>query len=434
MKVLPWCVGRALEAPNPKRMREGDRMTQDTDPGVNGMITMRTMTCAAKVNAATHCRLDAFLRQQAVPWNAALEERIDCHRKTGKTITAFDQMKSLTVIRKEDDEFSKFHAATQRSVLRRLDRAMQAFFRRAKAGGKAGFPRFTGRSRGIRSFDMPDPVIKDGSLRVKGVGRFKVASVPEGKARQARVIKTPLRVSVRFAVEIEDRPAVPSVPVGIDFGIRDRAVMSTGETFPAVRPDRRSLKRKQRAQWRAKKGSATRRKKVAALRREWERTRMRERDALHRISADIVSRRNRIAVEDLQVLNMLRNPNLARSMAEQQWGTFVHQLTCKAESAGGEAVRVVPRHTGTDCHVCGHRQPMPLHVREFACGGCGLVTDRDVNAARNILHRGVAMAGWEIGSSNRPGVSEGVDVSHVAGLPGQDAERHPAEHGVRSWI
>ena len=52
---------------------------------------VRTVTCTASVNAATHCRLDAFLRQQTVLWNASLEERIDCYRKTGKTITAFDQ-------------------------------------------------------------------------------------------------------------------------------------------------------------------------------------------------------------------------------------------------------------------------------------------------------------------------------------------------------
>ena len=70
---------------------------------------VRTVTCTASVNAATHCRLDAFLRQQTVLWNASLEERIDCYRKTGKTITAFDQMKSLTVIRGEDGDFRQFN-------------------------------------------------------------------------------------------------------------------------------------------------------------------------------------------------------------------------------------------------------------------------------------------------------------------------------------
>ncbi len=367
---------------------------------------VRTVTCTASVNAATHCRLDAFLRQQTVLWNASLEERIDCYRKTGKTITAFDQMKSLTVIRGEDEDFRQFNVGPQRSVLRRLDKSFKSFFRRAKAGETPGFPRFKGRSRGIRSFDIPDPVIRDGSLRLKGIGRFRLPSVPDGRIMQARVVKTPLRVVVQFAVEAECMPSTPTEPVGIDLGVKDRAILSTGETLPAVRIDRRPLRRAQRAVSRAKKGSASRRKKVNVLRREWERTRIRERNALHRISASIVKSRNRIAIEDLQVSNMMRNPNLARSIAEQQWGRLAEQLVYKAESAGGSVVRVDPKHTSTDCHACGHRQDMPLSAREFACGGCGLVTDRDVNAARNILQRGIALAGWDIGSLGRPGASD----------------------------
>ena len=328
---------------------------------------------------------------------------------------------------REDEDFQKFHVSAQRSVLRRLDRGFQAFFRRAKAGEKPGFPRFKARHRGIRSFDIPDPVIRDGSLWLKGMGRFRLPSVPDGKIMQARVVRTPLRVVVQFAVEVEVPDARPSEPVGIDLGVKDRAVLSTGETVPAVRIDRRPLRRAQRAVSRARKGSASRRKKVNALRREWERTRMRERNALHRISASIVKSRNRIAIEDLQVSNMLRNPKLARSIAEQQWGRLAEQLVYKAERAGGSVVRVDPKHTSTDCHACGHRQSMPLGAREFACGGCGLVTDRDVNAARNILRRGIALAGWDVGPSGRPGASESVLEPHVAGLPGQDAERYAAD-------
>ncbi len=396
---------------------------------------IRTVTLTASISAATHCRLDTFLRQQTELWNAALEERIDCYRKTGKTITAFDQMKSLTEIRRDDEDFRQFPVAPQRSALRRLDKAFKRFFDQVKRGEKPGFPRFKGRNRGIRSFDVPDPVIRDGSLWVKGLGRFRLPSVPDARIVQARAVKSALRVSVQFVVELEGRPSTPvGRPIGIDMGIRNRAIMSSGETVPAVTIDRRPLKRVQRLVSRAKKGSASRRKKVKTLAREWERTRMRERNALHEISADIVKRHSRIAVEDLQVSNMMRHPTLARPMAEQQWGRLVHQLTFKAESAGGEVVRVRPQHTSTDCHACGHRQKMPLDVREFACGGCGLVTDRDVNAARNILRRGIALAGWEIGPSGCPGASGDVLASHAAGLPGQDVERYAGEHDGHSCI
>ncbi|MDE0520851.1 MAG: transposase [Boseongicola sp.] len=271
--------------------------------------------------------------------------------------------------------------------------------------------------------------------QAKPEGKRMLPSVPDARIVQARVVKSALRVSVQFVVELEDRPSEPvGEPIGIDMGIRNRAIMSSGETVPAVTIDRRPLKRAQRVVSRAKKGSASRRKKVKALAREWERTRIRERNALHEISAGIVKRHSRIAVEDLQVSNMMRHPTLARRMAEQQWGRLVQQLTCKAESAGGKVVRVRPQHTSTDCHACGHRQKMPLDVREFACGGCGLVTDRDVNAARNVLRRGIALAGWEIGPSGCPGASGDVLAPHVAGLPGQGAERHAGEHDGHSCI
>ena len=125
-------AGNAL---SPDALHGSDHMKREARAPAESR-RVRTATCTASVTAATHCRLDAFLRQQTVLWNASLEERIDCYRKTGKTITAFDQMKSLTVIRGEDKDFRQFHVSAQRSVLRRVDRAFQAFFRRAKKEGK----------------------------------------------------------------------------------------------------------------------------------------------------------------------------------------------------------------------------------------------------------------------------------------------------------
>lgn len=175
-----------------------------------GIKRIRTVTLTASISAATHCRLDAFLRQQTVLWNAALEERIDCYRKTGKTITAFDQMKSLTEIRRDDEDFRQFPVAPQRSALRRLDKAFKRFFDQVKRGEKPGFPRFKGRNRGIRSIDVPDPVIRDGSPWLKGLGRFRLPHVPDARIVQARVVKSAMRVSVQFVVELEVRPSEPA--------------------------------------------------------------------------------------------------------------------------------------------------------------------------------------------------------------------------------
>ena len=160
---------------------------------------MRTVTLTAKVSAATHCRLDPFLRQQTELWNAALAERIDAYQKVGKTVTSYDQCKSLTAIRGAEERFRQFPVQPQRTVLFRLDKAFKSFFRRVKAGQKPGFPRFKGRNRGVRSFDIPKPLIRNGALCVKGVGRLKLPSLPSGEIAAARVVKTPLR---RRAIQV----------------------------------------------------------------------------------------------------------------------------------------------------------------------------------------------------------------------------------------
>ncbi|MYD76253.1 MAG: IS200/IS605 family element transposase accessory protein TnpB [Gammaproteobacteria bacterium] len=393
---------------------------------------IRTIVKTAKVSRSTHVCLDAFLRQQTDLYNAGLQERIDCYEKTGKSITYLDQQKSLTEIRRGPD-FSRYAAQPQRTALRTLDKGMKSFFRRVKNGEKPGFPRYKSRNRGIRSFEIPQPRFHGDSIKVKGIGRFRMDSVPESRIRLVRIVKSALRITVQFVVEIENVEARKTdAPIGVDLGLKDRAILSTGETVDAVRLDRRELKRLQRKVSRAERGSVSRRKKVNALRRECERVRIKESQSLHRVTSEIVRRHNRIAVEDLKIPNMMRNHCLARVIQEQQWGRFVDMLTYKAESAGGEVVRVDPKHTSTDCSVCGHRQKMPLEKRVFECGGCGVVMDRDANASRNILQRGLALAGWDMRPLASPGASENVRERYVAGLPGQDAEQYPSE--CYSWI
>ena len=241
-----------------------------------------------------------------------------------------------------DEAFSRFHAQCQLSALFRPYRAFKSFFRRVKAGGNPGFPRFKGQGRQIRSFDVLQPKVKDGSLRIKGIGRFRIDAEEGLQVKAARVVKSALRVSVQLVCEVEDSHRPQDTPIGIDMGLKHRAIFSTGETIDRVKLDRRGLKRRQRKLSRSKRASNTRGKKIRAVQKEWERTRNRERQSLHRISADIVRRHNMIAVENLQITNKVKNHYDARSIAEQQWGQVGHQLIYKAESAGGEVIRLIP--------------------------------------------------------------------------------------------
>ena len=363
------------------------------------MIIQRTVSFRAKLSRGSHASLEAFLEEMRHLWNAALEERIDCYRKTGKSITWVDQFKSLTEIRRDDPRYARCSVHAQRSVLKRLDLAFQGFFRRLKAKQKAGFPRFRPEARRVRSFEVPAPKIhrkgKWNTVSVKGIGRFRFRGEADGTPKVLRIVKTPIRVLVQLVVEREVADVIDMRErLGIDVGVRSRIALSSGGTVPGRKLDRAVLKRKQRVLSRAKRGSRSRLKKCQALAREWQRVRERERGTLHELSAKLVRDHGaRFYVEDLMINNMLRNRCLSRGISEQNWGAFVSMLAYKAEEAGGWVRKVPARNTSQRCSSCGTvpAEKVTLDVRTYECAACGHTADRDVNAARNILAVGLAL-------------------------------------------
>ena len=163
------------------------------------MLT-RTLRFRAKLNRTTHATLDRFLEDQRHLWNAALQERIDAYWKCGKSITAYDQCKSLTAIRSDDPHYAGIAVAAQRSILFRLDKAFKAFFERVKRGEKPGFPRFRSRRRAVRSFETERfRVHQHGAwhaVTIKGIGRSRFKGEVDAKAKRLRIVRTPRRVEL----------------------------------------------------------------------------------------------------------------------------------------------------------------------------------------------------------------------------------------------
>ena len=337
----------------------------------------------------------------------------------------FDRVKMFTGVRRDHPEWNKVSVNVGRGVLARFERAVASFYKRCKEPGtKPGFPRFKP-SRGWRSIEIPDPTpnmlvapntrdnasAKRWTLGVKGVPRvsfvdkghrLETALNTTGRVVELRVVRTALRVEVHVVVKQPVVPIaerVPVNPVGIDKGIKDRMVFSDGRHIPARQPDMRKLKRLQRAVSRADqaqkntttggetKRSNSRAKKQQALTKEWRRWSERARDHDYRLADELVNTYDGFAVENLNVQGMLRSKRFSKKIAQQRWTTFDDILGFKAWKAGILFVKVNPAYTTTDCSVCGHRQSMPLHVREYVCGGCGVVMCRDCNAARNICVR-----------------------------------------------
>ena len=368
---------------------------------------IRSYKCRAKISRSGHEELSRVFQLCADLYNACLEERIDCYRKTGKGRTYYDQCKALTEVRADDPEYRNISVQVFRGAVGRIDKAFQSFFRRLKNKEKAGFPRFRKGKRWhtIEINDQCRRMLKRQGdklvLKINGLPRIEVKPSrelpPDTMLKAIRITRKPVRTEVALSYDLPSVETVKEItnPVGIDVGISKRLTMSNGQMVEKREIDRRKIIRLQRSVSRKKKGSNNRRKAVVLLAKEWQRLTDEERNYLHRLTAEIVKMYDFIAVEKLKTKNMLRNGNLARSISEQTWGKCMTLLGEKAESAGVKMVHVDPKGTSQECSSCGATVKKSLSVRTHKCD-CGLEIDRDMNAALNILHRGVSIAGGNV--------------------------------------
>ena len=144
------------------------------------------------------------------------------------------------------------------------------------------------------------------------------------------------------------------------------------------------LARRQRSLSRKKKGSSRRKKARRHVAASHEKVSNQRKDFLHKTANAYINRYDRICVEDLKIKNMVKNRHLAKSIVDASWGMFFNLLAYKAEEAGRTVVKVQPKGTSQICSGCGHKVEKSLSVRTHRCPFCGLVLDRDHNAALNI--------------------------------------------------
>ena len=348
-----------------------------------------------------HRALELLLHAQRELYNAALEERIDFYRKTGKTRTYIDQCKALTACRNELADMGELPANLQRWTLRRLDEAFQGFFRRLKVrNARAGFPRFRGKGRwDAFGFNEFSGIRFDGKrLRFAGMpGGLKVhlhRKLPEDEDIRSCVFRqdgSGWFVCLQIAFPTPQKRAIGSV-IGVDLGLEVFAHCSDDVPIPNPHIARRAekeLRRRQRALARCQRGSHRRQKARAQLAKVHRKIANTRNSWLHEKSAELVKRADLIIVDDLKVANMIRHPTLARSIADASWSRFVSMLSYKVEKTGGHLIRVDPRNTSQECSRCHELVPKSLAVRIHQCPSCGLTIHRDYNGSLNIRRAGI---------------------------------------------
>ena len=223
----------------------------------------------------------------------------------------------------------------------------------------------------------------------------KIEAEIEGKIKRCTVHRYPTgKWFAYLAVELPD----PDVPfkdgsiVGIDVGLSSFITMSNGDKIDNPRFFRSEEKALAKAQrWLSKwaKGSSERTKALKVVHRVYERIANKRLDFAHQVSRRLVDQFGVIAFEDLNIKNMLRNHHLAKSISDAPWRMLVTTTQNKAEEAGSVVVLVDPRNTSQMCSRCGLKVPKSLSDRLHECPQCGLIMDRDQNAAINILRQGL---------------------------------------------
>ena len=332
-------------------------------------------------------------------WNALLSHCLD-ERKSGRgTPTAVTLNYLFPVMKSGNPELRKVHSQALQNVAYRIRKGFENYWARRRAGLNADTPRFKGRGE-YKSITYPQSgfSLKNGCLRLSKIGDLKIIlhRPVEGEVKTLTIKHEPSgKWFAIFACEVENKPLLGRMPaVGVDFGLKSIVALSDGTTIDAPRYYRRSEQRLQRLQrWHSKRKMRSRNREKARIRvaKLAEKVSNQRRDFLNKTARGIVNKYERVYVEDLQTANMKRNKRLSKSIGDAGWRILRHNLTYMAERSLGVTVCVAPQDTSQLCSGCGELVPKDMAVRVHVCPHCGLVLDRDVNAAGNILRKGIGM-------------------------------------------
>ena len=342
--------------------------------------------------------LNEWLMLCCETYNAALDERKSAYRMAGVSLSYLQQCAELPACKEVRPELSLVNSQVLQDVVKRVDRAFEGFFQRVAQGSKAGYPRFKSRFRydslTFKQYGNSFSFAQDGKLVLSKIGHVKIVlhrrlqGIPK-TATLSRTSTGKWYVSIACD-EVEPSSVPPSnQQVGVDVGLKTFAYLSDGTTIENprfFRQEEKALAKAQRKLSKEKKGTRQRERRRRVVARVHERIEHRRENFIQQQTRQLVNRYGLLALEALMVRSMIKNPRLAKSIADAAWSAFVRVLLAKAEEAEREIIRVNPAYTSQTCSACGHRQEMPLSVRVYDCTNCGLVIDRDHNASMNILH------------------------------------------------
>ncbi|MDZ7959713.1 MAG: RNA-guided endonuclease TnpB family protein [Aulosira sp. DedQUE10] len=347
-------------------------------------LLRRTIGCVRLVfNMALAARTEAWYTRQ---------ERVD-YVQTSTMLTQWKKLEDLQFL-------NEVSCVPLQQGLRHLQTAFTNFF-----DGMARYPNFKKkRSGGSAEFTKSGFRWKDGQVYLAKCSQplpIKWSrELPKGCEPTTITVKQEASGRWFVSLRIDDPNDETMQPVdsavGLDVGISSLVTLSTGEKIAnnqAFGKHYQKLRRAQKALSRKQKASRNRDKARLKVARIQAKISDKRKDHLHKLTTRLFRENQTIAVEDLAVKNMVKNPKLARAISDAAWGELVRQLEYKAKWYGRTVVKIdrwFP--TSKRCGNCGHIvDKLPLNIREWDCPNCGTHHDRDINAAKNILAAGQAV-------------------------------------------
>jgi putative transposase len=338
-------------------------------------------------------------------YNWGLKRYQEEYEASRKTPTAISLHKELNAKKKTDFPWMyEVSKCAPQEALRNLEKAFKNFFsnvKKKKSGklkGKLGYPKLKSKKKGIGSFRLTGAIHvyekhiqlpRLGILKLKEAGYLPISDVHMLSATISEYAGR-WYVSVQVEAEIADPLPATGKALGVDLGIKTLATTSEAEVFEnpkALRKNLKKLARLGRRHTRSVKGSKNRKKATRKLARHHARIAHIRGNALHQATSAIAKTKPcTIVLEDLNVKGMMANRKLARSVGDVGMHEFKRQITYKAEKYGS-SVNTVSRWypSSKTCSCCGWvDEDQDLSDRTFICERCGLVLDRDYNAALNL--------------------------------------------------
>jgi putative transposase len=388
------------------------------------MLVQRAYKTELDVNdqQVTACRQHAGAARWAYNWGLRVKQ--ERYKATRKSPTAIDLHRELNALKKTAVPWMyDVSKCAPQEALRNLDAAFQQFFRRCalkkqgKWRGKLGYPQFKTKKKGLGSFRLTGRiVVTEKAIVLPRLGRLRLKEreyLPTGGVQilSATVSEEAGHWYVSLQVEEDQQISENTGPmVGIDLGIKHLATLSDGTVIPNPRHLKRrlkKLKRLQRVVSRRQKGGKNRKKAVRTLAKLHRQIKHQRSNTLHQVTTRLAKTKSVLVIEDLNVSGMLKNHHLAQAIGDVGFAEFKRQLLYKAGWYGSRVIladRWEP--SSKRCSGCGWLdEDLTLSDRTFHCQQCGLILDRDLNAAINLKQ----LAGSSSDSQNACGaVSAGA--------------------------